>query len=421
MSNNKTGKYLKYALGEILLVMIGILLALQVNNWNEGRIQKGELDDLLKSMASSIKTDLRSLDIISSARLDMGKRMDSVNYYISSKVSELKVEEAVFISETFYGFVKEIYFQTNESAFQSLKNSIYFSKLQNTDIEALLIAYYTKVKQVEMLEGRHNKLIYENNQAWNNEMSQSNLEIFEEPYIKTTTADSYSEKKEFFKILRNPATVRLISNGRKEPELNKYYNELELIGRKFIKMVEGNVYNLNEQDKLELSGVLPFIDEEFFTILYNGQLSSLFFLYVVGSSNVDKQPEVSDNKLEIYYPDNMGVSPPYTEPWLSVQFFINVLNDRILKMDMSMYSKLIIEMKGKFGGEKFQITVKDTEDPFDGSEDRVDMELTTDWQTFEVPLNNFGTADLEIINAPLAFVFIGDIGMEIHVRSVKFE
>ena len=35
MEQNKIGKYLKYALGEILLVMIGILLALQVNNWNE--------------------------------------------------------------------------------------------------------------------------------------------------------------------------------------------------------------------------------------------------------------------------------------------------------------------------------------------------------------------------------------------------
>ena len=37
MSENKTGKYIKYAIGEILLVMIGILLALQVNNWNEQR------------------------------------------------------------------------------------------------------------------------------------------------------------------------------------------------------------------------------------------------------------------------------------------------------------------------------------------------------------------------------------------------
>ena len=37
MSENKTGKYLKYAIGEIVLVVIGILIALQINNWNENR------------------------------------------------------------------------------------------------------------------------------------------------------------------------------------------------------------------------------------------------------------------------------------------------------------------------------------------------------------------------------------------------
>ena len=37
LMENKTGKYFKYAIGEIVLVMIGILLALQVNNWNENR------------------------------------------------------------------------------------------------------------------------------------------------------------------------------------------------------------------------------------------------------------------------------------------------------------------------------------------------------------------------------------------------
>jgi hypothetical protein len=34
---NKTGKYFKYAIGEIILVVIGILIALQINNWNENR------------------------------------------------------------------------------------------------------------------------------------------------------------------------------------------------------------------------------------------------------------------------------------------------------------------------------------------------------------------------------------------------
>ena len=40
LSEGKTGKYFKYAIGEIVLVVIGILIALQINNWNEGRKQE---------------------------------------------------------------------------------------------------------------------------------------------------------------------------------------------------------------------------------------------------------------------------------------------------------------------------------------------------------------------------------------------
>ena len=43
MGNNRTGKYLKYAFGEIFLVMIGILLALQVSNWNQDKSIKKQL------------------------------------------------------------------------------------------------------------------------------------------------------------------------------------------------------------------------------------------------------------------------------------------------------------------------------------------------------------------------------------------
>jgi len=39
LSEGKTGKYLKYAIGEIVLVVIGILIALQINNWNSQRIR----------------------------------------------------------------------------------------------------------------------------------------------------------------------------------------------------------------------------------------------------------------------------------------------------------------------------------------------------------------------------------------------
>ena len=40
MEKNKTGKYLKYAIGEIILVVIGILIALQINNLNNNKQQR---------------------------------------------------------------------------------------------------------------------------------------------------------------------------------------------------------------------------------------------------------------------------------------------------------------------------------------------------------------------------------------------
>lgn len=36
-SENKVSSYLRYAIGEIVLVVVGILIALQINNWNEQR------------------------------------------------------------------------------------------------------------------------------------------------------------------------------------------------------------------------------------------------------------------------------------------------------------------------------------------------------------------------------------------------
>ena len=55
---NKTGKYLKYAIGEIVLVMVGILLALQVNNWNELRIQRQKEIVNLLELKKGLESDL---------------------------------------------------------------------------------------------------------------------------------------------------------------------------------------------------------------------------------------------------------------------------------------------------------------------------------------------------------------------------
>ncbi|OIQ26932.1 MAG: hypothetical protein BM564_13590 [Bacteroidetes bacterium MedPE-SWsnd-G2] len=47
LSKGKTGKYFKYAVGEIVLVVIGILIALQINNWNTQRVQEIDVENYL--------------------------------------------------------------------------------------------------------------------------------------------------------------------------------------------------------------------------------------------------------------------------------------------------------------------------------------------------------------------------------------
>ena len=62
MSENKTGKYFKYAIGEIVLVVIGILIALSINNWNEDRKQHNQETAILTQLRTEFKSNLKQLD-----------------------------------------------------------------------------------------------------------------------------------------------------------------------------------------------------------------------------------------------------------------------------------------------------------------------------------------------------------------------
>ena len=64
MGLNKTGKYFKYAIGEIILVVIGILIALQINNWNENRKENKISQEYLTGITNDIKKDLEQVDEI---------------------------------------------------------------------------------------------------------------------------------------------------------------------------------------------------------------------------------------------------------------------------------------------------------------------------------------------------------------------
>ncbi len=64
LSEGKTGKYLKYAIGEIILVVIGILIALSINNWNESRKQSISENEFITSVKNDLKQDKAFIQLI---------------------------------------------------------------------------------------------------------------------------------------------------------------------------------------------------------------------------------------------------------------------------------------------------------------------------------------------------------------------
>jgi hypothetical protein len=60
---NKTGKYFKYAIGEIVLVVIGILIALQINNWNQERQFQNEEKIILKNIHTEFLENRNALKL----------------------------------------------------------------------------------------------------------------------------------------------------------------------------------------------------------------------------------------------------------------------------------------------------------------------------------------------------------------------
>ena len=64
MNENKTSRYFKYAIGEIVLVVIGILIALQINNWNEGRKTKQQAQNYKKTIVNDLALDTVAINAL---------------------------------------------------------------------------------------------------------------------------------------------------------------------------------------------------------------------------------------------------------------------------------------------------------------------------------------------------------------------
>ncbi len=100
LTDNKFSKYLLYAIGEILLVVIGILIALQVNNWNETQKSRRELTNIIRNIAADIKEDVRHIKFQMEFLNKENRRIKSfLNHQDYSGFTSDSLEQAL---ETFY-------------------------------------------------------------------------------------------------------------------------------------------------------------------------------------------------------------------------------------------------------------------------------------------------------------------------------
>lgn len=121
LMENNTGKYFKYAIGEITLVMIGILLALQVNNWNEGRKIKEQQLTFMTSLKKDLTADTTYLkDYLAKIKLSYQKlkqerdRVNQKSFNKDSLINFVKNDINVFMV-SFEGF--------NNNTYESIKMS----------------------------------------------------------------------------------------------------------------------------------------------------------------------------------------------------------------------------------------------------------------------------------------------------------
>jgi hypothetical protein len=146
LTSGKTFSYLKYAVGEIVLVVVGILIALQINNWSEARKRANSEQQILSSIKSSLVND--TLVFAGAAR----------NARRSNKAIKLLLTRPALhdsLTNTFVAALSATAIQSNTSAFEQLK-SLGFEIVKNDSLRDRLVKHYDYNLERGILRNRHN-------------------------------------------------------------------------------------------------------------------------------------------------------------------------------------------------------------------------------------------------------------------------
>jgi hypothetical protein len=138
LSEGNTGKYLKYALGEIALVVIGILIALQVNNWNEIKKSKAESNRLLIDLKLELKNDIENFKYLQTEYNDWLAQIE----YILNEVLDGNNKEITEFNQLGAGRLSMNFLSINKVTYLDMFNSGRKLEFDNPGIVPEIKNYY---------------------------------------------------------------------------------------------------------------------------------------------------------------------------------------------------------------------------------------------------------------------------------------
>ena len=152
LTQNKVSKYILYAIGEIVLVVIGILIALQINNWNEWRKDRMIEKSILLEFEDNLERNIALIDIATAEIIEINK---------STKTMIEIIEQRKSYPDTLIHHFDQLnrsgsyLLKLNTNAYESLKNigfEILSSKVLKKEILSLFeINYPSYVQETEVV------------------------------------------------------------------------------------------------------------------------------------------------------------------------------------------------------------------------------------------------------------------------------
>ncbi|EPR74166.1 hypothetical protein ADIWIN_0743 [Winogradskyella psychrotolerans RS-3] len=143
---NQTSKYLKYAIGEIILVVIGILIALQINNWNENQKAKQLEANFFDNVLIELKKDQLKLNYYKNFHTKRIEYLDTLLTYVRNPNKTMGIDKfGMYVEPLFYASDPTNYNITFESA----KSLGTFNNFKEKELLKDLSQYYTDFTLIE--------------------------------------------------------------------------------------------------------------------------------------------------------------------------------------------------------------------------------------------------------------------------------